>query len=914
MPRTRVSKASDLVEPLWHVHDQQQHLRELIASDPELKEAPLRRDVRNLGRILGEVIKEQAGREVFESVERLRNLSIEQREQGRIAEDSSLRAMDLQHAFLVVRAFAIYFELVNLAETNHRKRRRRATQVNHGEPQAGTIDGTFRRFKAAGITLEEVMKALSCVHAVPVFTAHPTEVARRTVLMKRERLSKLLERLDNAPLTDETAEKIAEEIAAEITALWQSDEVRRRTPTVRDEIKMGLDYYRASLIRSIPEVYENIVRALNAEFDSEIRVSDLPRMVAFGSWIGGDRDGNPFVTVSSTKQALQLARELILQNYGQTIRGLVVLLSSATSITSISSRLQDALKHYAARFPEVHARALTYSETEAYRHFLLYVQERLARATKSADAEGAYAKPEEFVGDLQLLRESLVENSGGRIAQELIDPLLIIVGTFGFHLHTLDIRQHAKFHSETIEVLTARPGQDLTSTSENGRLVLDTARAVAELKRRYPPESIRSYVISGATSAQDVFNVVRLAAISGVQVEGNNEDPGLMPVPLFESIQDLRACPGICRELWSSPAYARLLDSWQRRQEVMLGYSDSNKDGGMLTSLWEIYKAHRELHRAAREHNVLLTIFHGRGGTVGRGGGPTHRAMVAQPVGAFTGHFKITEQGEVLNWKYAEPILAERSLELMIASSLEALVRPNGPKSADGLQWEPVMEELSRTAFEFYRKNIAEDADVMVYFEQSTPVGELQNVKIGSRPAKRKQTRSLEDLRAIPWVFGWMQSRCLLPAWFGVGHALQQFVAKPNGANTLRRMYKEFPLFSDLLENSEMGLAKADFNIARLYSTLVADEQLRERVFKILESEFLRTKELLLQVTGQSCLLENNQILARSIRLRNPYVDPMSIVQAELLRRKRVGEKSDELDYVLGATINGIAAGLRNTG
>src|SRR5437868_8560135 len=439
-------------------------------------------------------------------------------------------------------------------------------------------------------------------------------------------------------------------------------------------------------------------------------------------------------------------------------------------------------------------------------------------------------------------------------------------------------------------------------------------RAIAELKRQYPAESIRSYVISGATSAQDVFNVVRLAAISGVQVEGKREDPGLMPVPLFESIQDLRACPAICRELWSSPAYARLLDSWGGKQEIMLGYSDSNKDGGMLTSLWEIYKAHRELHRVARERNVHLTIFHGRGGTVGRGGGPTHRAMVAQPVGAFTGQFKITEQGEVLNWKYAEPILAERSLELMVAASLEALVRPNGPKEGADLQWEATMEELSQSAFDFYRKNIADNPDAMTYFEQSTPVSELQNVKIGSRPAKRKPTRSLGDLRAIPWVFGWMQSRCLLPAWFGVGHALEQFLKKSDGLSMLRRMFNDFPLFNDLLNNVEMGLAKADFHIARLYSSLVADEQLRQRVFTVLETEFLRTRKLVLQVMGQSELLENNPILARSIRLRNPYVDPMSIVQAELLRRKRAGEANAELDYVLGATINGIAAGLRNTG
>src|SRR5437868_2342145 len=372
MPRTQELKARESAEPLWQVKDQQQHLRELIASDPELKEAPLRRDVRNLGRILGDVIKEQAGQEVFDSVERLRNLSIEQREQGKIAQDSSLRTMDLRHAFLVVRAFAIYFELVNLAETNHRKRRRRATQVNHTEPQAGTIAGTFRRFRAAGIGLEQVMEALRRVHAVPVFTAHPTEVARRTVLMKRERLSKLLETLDTAPLTDEIAEEVADRIAAEITALWQSDEVRRRTPTVRDEIKMGLDYYRASLIQTVPEVYQEVVRALNREFGSQLKARELPRMIGFGSWIGGDRDGNPFVTVASTQQALQLARDIIFQHYMEAIRALIILLSSATSITKISEPLRTAIAKYATHLPGVHARALTYSETEAYRHFLLY--------------------------------------------------------------------------------------------------------------------------------------------------------------------------------------------------------------------------------------------------------------------------------------------------------------------------------------------------------------------------------------------------------------------------------------------------------------------------------------------------------------------------------------------------------------
>ena len=904
----------NLIEPLWQVRDQQQHLRELISTDGELKEAPLRRDIRNLVRILGEVIKEQAGKEVFASVERLRNFSIEQREKGRIAKDPSLSSMDLKHVFLVVRAFAIYFELVNLAETNHSKRRHRAAQANHSAPQAGTIAEMFRRCSNAGIGLEQTLAALRSICATPVFTAHPTEISRRVALLKRERLSKLLEALDSAPLTDDTAEQVAGQIAAEITALWQTDLVRRRTPTVRDEIKMGLNYYRGSLIRSVPEVYDEISHALNAEYDSSLTAAELPRMIDFGSWIGGDRDGNPFVTASSTQQALRLARELILHHYRQRIGDLRVLLSSATSISGISNDLQGALKEYASDFPDVHARVLTYSQTEAYRHFLLYMLERLTRAARGTSVEGAYKAPEELVRDLRLVRESLAQNSGTRIAEQLLDPLLITVETFGFHLYTLDIRQHAKLHTETIQELNAATGERLGALSDNAQMVLDTMRAVAQLKREYPANAIRTYVISGATSAQDVFNVVRLAAICGVRVAATENDPGLMPVPLFETIQDLRACPGVCREVWTSASYAPLLDSWNRKQEIMLGYSDSNKDGGMLTSLWEIYKAHRELHRVARECRVRLALFHGRGGSVGRGGGPTHRRMVAQPVGGFTGEFKMTEQGEVLNWNYGEPILAERSLELMVAASLEALLRPNGPREGDDEQWQPTMEELSRLAFASYRKHIGENPDIPGYFEESTPVGELQNVKIGSRPAKRKPTRSLGDLRAIPWVFGWMQSRCLLPGWFGVGYALEKFSETQGGVETLRRMYREFPLFNDLIGNVEMALAKADFNIARLYSTLVRDAAVRERVFKILEEEFHRTMRLLLQVTQQSELLEKDPILAGSIRQRNPYVDPMSIMQAELLRRKRAGQQSKELDYVLGATINGIARGLRNTG
>jgi len=387
-----------------------------------------------------------------------------------------------------------------------------------------------------------------------------------------------------------------------------------------------------------------------------------------------------------------------------------------------------------------------------------------------------------------------------------------------------------------------------------------------------------------------------------------------MPVPLFESIEALRICPEICRALWTNRDYARLLDSWGRQQEVMLGYSDSNKDGGMFTSTWEIFKAHRALHQVAEECNVRLTLFHGRGGTVGRGGGPTHHAIIAQPAGAFTGHIKITEQGEVMNWKYSDAVLAERNLELVIAASLEALSRPGGVYELDQ-ESEAALEKMSQEAFSFYREKIAENDDVLAYFEEATPVEQLEYARIGSRPARRSKRRGLDDLRAIPWVFGWMQSRHVLPAWFGVGFALERF-AKGDAGNCrlLQNLMNRFALFRELIDNVELGLAKADLSIARLYASLVTDDSVRERVLALVAEEFDRTTRVVLDLTGQRVLLEKNPVLARSIRLRNPYVDSMSLIQVELLRRKRAGEEGDDLNYALAATINGIAAGLRNTG
>jgi phosphoenolpyruvate carboxylase len=914
-------------KPLWRADDQQARLAELTAhSDEPAKDHPLRRDVRSLGAVLGQVLVEQSGQELFESVEELRRLLIEHRETARRTPEQPSSAefmlkaqeiisrMDLDRAYLVTKAFATYFELTNLAETNHRKRRRRAGKLDREHaPLPGSFRGTLARMKEAGISAENALEALNQIAITPVFTAHPTEVARQTVLLKRRRIAQQLERLDRLPLPDEEAEDCETNIRAEVTSLWQTDEVRLAKPTVDDEIRMGVRYFRLSLFDALPKIYAEVVDAFRDVYKLDLSEATLPNLVQFGSWIGGDRDGNPLVRPSSIRYALDMARGLILREYLYDVESLSDRLSSSRRQTRVSPDLLLRLKHYEETIPGVHLAWGPNNRSESYRRFCSYMFHRLEQSREAVDAAAAYRNVSEFEEDILLVRDSLQAHRAERLASVYVGPLLRKLRTFGFHLLTLDIRQHARVHSQVIEEL----GPDLKGEpkSAEGRELLETFRMIAALKRTHPAQSIRNYIISGAESAHDVLAVVRLAKAGGVQIAGSADDPGLIPVPLFESIESLSAAGDVMRRLWSEREYQPLLDSWGHWQEVMLGYSDSNKDGGMLTSTWELYKAHRELHHAAKEHGVKLGLFHGRGGTVGRGGGPTHAAILAQPPGCFSGRIRVTEQGEVLNWKYSDPVLAEWNLELMMAASLEALTRPGEEQSTHPPRWEEAVEEMSQEAYRAYRREIADNPDVLEYFEQATPVNELDTARIGSRPSRRAKGRRLEDLRAIPWVFGWMQSRHAVPAWFGVGHALEHFAKNgPGHEQLLRQIARNFPVFSELLRNVELGMAKADLGIARLYSGLVKNAALRKRVFSMLEDEFLRSRRMILRVTGQRELLSRNRVLARSIRLRNPYVDPMSLIQVELLRRKQQGKESSELEYPLGATINGIAAGLHNTG
>ncbi len=938
----------DPLPSLWKPESWTARLAELLTQAPGEKEAPLRRDVRSLGMLLGEVLREQAGDRLFEQVETLRQNAIRRREEqagGALhAADQHLQKTVLNISQLPVddlyqlsRAFAFYFELTNLAETNHRKRRRTSAQISGAaSAQRGSFRGTLRAMRNAGIPVDEALAELRKITITPVFTAHPTEIARRSVLFKRRRMGELLQSLDRIPLADDELQRLQAELTAEITALWQTDEVRSRQPSVSDEIKMGLDYYEVSIFSTLAPLYTEIASALESEYGVSIDIAEMPLLLSFGSWIGGDRDGNPFVTPSVTLTAIHDARVRLLAEYQASVERLISLLTSSSQQVPVTDELMARLREYlnVTRAGGESDRFAAHFEFENYRRFAACIGARLANTLNLPAGEPgtlesalaalpAYADADELLSDLRLIRRSLYSNHGERLAGTLVDPLLLLARTFGLHLHTLDIRQHARFHTQALDDVAgcgegARSGVPKPFSPQTLD-VLDTFRAIAEVKRSAVPEAIRTYVISGAATKEDVLAVLWLARFGGVNPKAEGRDPGLMPVPLFESIEDLRNAPAVCRDLWADPEYRELLRSWGDVQEVMLGYSDSNKDGGMLSSTWEIFRAHRALHRVAHEAGITLRLFHGRGGTVGRGGGPTHRAIYAQPLRSFDGAIRITEQGEVLNWKYGDTVLAERNLELMIAASLDALARPNlraGGHQTGELtpEWEAAFEALSAAAFTFYRESILNDPEVFDFFETATPMAELEHAKIGSRPARRGGKRSFESLRAIPWVFGWTQSRLLIPGWFGVGHALTAYMRLPGGSERLQAMMREFPLFIDLIRNVEVALAKADLGIASLYASLMPDETARDRVFRKFRDEYTRTLDAVLAVTGQTELLENNEVLARSIRLRNPYVDPLSLIQVDLLRRKRAGDATPELNRAIAGTINGISAGLRTTG
>ncbi len=959
------------------------------------KDAPLRGDIRRLGDLLGETLRRLGGKRLFETEERVRALCKQLRSKHHSPEVERrlkrlLHSLDLDEAVGVIRAFAVYFQLVNIAEQHHRIRRKRFYERHTpNAPQGGSIAEGLRRIKASGaVSRNEMQRVIDRLEITPVMTAHPTEAARRTLLEKHRRVADLLDEFDEPELPQRRREELETRLAAEIESIWQTDEVRQTQLTPLDEVNNALYYFDSSLFDSVPTLMEELERRLAENFPG-VRLRDDATPLRFGSWVGGDRDGNPNVEPETTWHTLRLQQRLALRKYRDAVAALSRRLSESSRYSSASAEMLASIERDAAELPVTAAIVARQNPEEPYRRKLTLIHARLlntierneelesalrierpnelisirpalpiiaaVRASESA-GKSVYRTGQALWEDLRLVRDSLRTAHSSYAARD-VDRLMRQVATFDLHLATLDIRQHSDRHTAALAEITRGLGfpNDYSRMNETERArwltgELLTPRPLVATDARYSAETtetlnvfrvirrcqdeislsaIRTCIVSMTRDVSDLLAVLVLAKQAGLfVVPPSGGSVGMLPpeggttniavTPLFETIDDLRRAPDVMKRLFDNPVYRRLLASQGNLQEVMIGYSDSSKDGGILTSSWELYKAQERLSEVARAQGVELRLFHGRGGTVGRGGGPSHEAILAQPRGTVRGRIKITEQGEVVSSKYSLPEIALRSLELTTAAVIAASLPHEEPEPRKIERWEAVMEQISVDAFAAYRRVVRETEGFYEYFTEATPVEELEHLRIGSRPAKRKTgSRSIDDLRAIPWVFGWTQSRHLLPGWLAVGTALDCFLKLNQRKNLelLREMYGEWKFFQSTISNIEMTLAKADFQIARQYAARMHDRKLGQRIFRMLEAEYDLTRQMVLKITGERHLLDNAPVLQRSIRVRNPYVDPMSYLQVELLARKRTSRQDDQkLLYAILLTINGIAAGMRNTG
>jgi phosphoenolpyruvate carboxylase len=981
------------------------------ANTAAAKDLPLRNDIRRLGDLLGETLKRLGGRKLFDVEEQVRALCKQLRADHSPVTERRLKkllhGLSLTDVIGLIRAFSVYFQLVNIAEQHHRIRRKRFYELHTPDkPQRGSIADTFRQIKAENKPIGErkwrkrLQATIDRLEIVPVMTAHPTEAARRTLLEKHRRVAGLLAAFDDENLPPRRRDELQAELAAEVESIWQTDEVRHAQPTVLDEVNNVLYYFDAALFDSVPALLEELEHRLAENFPG-VRLGDGAAPLRFGSWVGGDRDGNPFVTPDVTWETLRLQQRLILRKYLAAVAELSNRSSESERFAPPSDELKASIQRDAHQMKQTAGVVFKRNPEEPYRQKLSFIYRRLEnteRRNRDLAAALRIETPNQLISirpalpiiaaltqseslsadiyhtgaqlweDLRLVRDSLRAGKA-ELAARAVDRLMRQVATFDLYLARLDLRQHSERHRAALTEITRGLGveKDYSRMSEPERAQwlteeLTTPRPLVATDARYSaettetlnvfrvarraleeinPNAIRTYIVSMTQEASDLLAVLVLAKQAGLGETGRrgdgatgrrgdgekNPQSSISVAPLFETIDDLRRAPDVMRGLFENAVYRRLLESQGNLQEVMIGYSDSSKDGGILTSSWELYKAQERLWQVAREHGVELRLFHGRGGTVGRGGGPSHEAILAQPPATVASRIKITEQGEVISSKYSLPEIAMRSLELTTAAVIAASISQSGPqagrhkKQGQLARWQQAMAQISENAFAVYRGFVRETEGFLDYFTQATPVEELQHLRIGSRPAKRKAgSKSLDDLRAIPWVFGWTQSRHLLPGWLAVGTSLEQFIAQIPRKHLalLRQMYAGWPFFHSTISNIEMTLAKADFQIARQYAERLPDQKLGRQIFKLLEQEYERACRVVLQITEEKRLLENTPVLQRSIAVRNPYVDPMSYLQVELLARNREGGLSPEdqakLLYAILLTINGIAAGMRNTG
>ena len=911
------------------------------------KDLPLRDDIRRLGRILGDTVRSQQGEAVFAIVERIRQSSIRFRRDGdetaRHDLEATLNGLSPGEATQIIRAFSFFSHLANIAEDQHHIRRTRAHALAASTPREGSIAYALARIHEAGIPHARLQAFFATALVGPVLTAHPTEVRRRSTIDREMEVARLLAERDRIELTPDETAASDEALRGAVLTLWQTSILRRHRLAVIDEVANGLSYYDYTFLRELPRFYAALEDQLAAS-DPAWRDADLPSFLRMGSWIGGDRDGNPYVTAEVLSQALRMQSNRALSFYLDELH----MLGGELSLDARFVGVSEALKGLAERSPD----RSPHRWDEPYRRAISGIYARLAATAWTLDqlevqrhAVGdapPYRDAGELRADLDVLAHSLTSHGSAALARGRLRSLRRAVDAFGFHLAAIDLRQNADVHERTIGELfaVARPSIAYQALGEDARIELlmaelatarplaspfvsysaETAAELAILReaatahRRYGRPSVPNYVISKADGVSDVLEVALLLREAGL-LRPREGELDLNIVPLFETIEDLRRSGAVMERLLALPGYRRLLESRERVQEVMLGYSDSNKDGGFLTSGWELYRAEIALIEVFRRHDVRLRLFHGRGGSVGRGGGPSYQAILAQPGGAVQGSIRITEQGEVIASKYANPEVGRRNLEILAAATLEAtLLLPD--RAAPREAYLSAMEELSAHAYRAYRGLVYETEGFERYFWAATVIGEIANLNIGSRPASRTKSTRIADLRAIPWVFSWAQCRLMLPGWYGFGSAVTAWLAAhpADGMALLQEMYREWPFFQALLSNMDMVLAKSDIAIASRYAELVEDVALRDSVFPRLQGEWQASIDALLAIMGQQVLLERNPLLARSIQNRFPYLDPVNHMQIELLKRYRAGAADERVVQAIHLTINGIAAGLRNSG
>ncbi len=890
---------------------------------------PLREDVRAYGALVGEVLSEQGGEAFFDEVESARLAAIRRRKgdpAAAAALEGVLCGLSPAEAEALVRAFSTYFQVVNLAEKVHRIRRRR-DYLRAGTTQPGTFLDTVRRLRAGGLGAEAARAALGRLCLGPTFTAHPTEATRRTLLRKQQRIARRkIERMDPS-MTPPEARAARDRLRAEVTAGWQTEEHPSARLTVADEREHVLFFLYEILYRIVPPFYEALEEALASVYGTP--PEPLPTSVLrFASWVGGDMDGNPNVTAATLRETLARHRELVLARYLPELNDLYRQLSQTRGRAAFSEALTRRLELDPECAALIEAMPARHREMP-YRVLLTLIYRRLERT--AADAEDGYAGARQFAADLRLVADSLAGHRGVHAGLFAVRRMLRRVETFGFHLATLDVRQDAAVHRRVIGGLLAVPGWEEMPAAERAERLervladgtapsaepgaeaeatLDVFRAIAQGLERYGRRSIGPYIISMAQGVDDVLSVLVLARWAGLVEDGQVP---LDVAPLFETVPDLEAAGTVMTALLEDPRYRAHVAARGDRQTVMIGYSDSNKDGGLAASRWALYRGQRNLVEALAPTGVELILFHGRGGTISRGGGKIARAVRAMPPGALGrrgAYLRLTEQGESINAKYGLRGIALRTLEQMVGAVAGANALPPVPDPREP-GWGAIMDEIAGASRDAYRDLVYETPELVPYFRQATPIDVIERLRIGSRPASRRSRHGVENLRAIPWVFAWTQSRHVLPGWYGLGTGLEAALAR-HGRQTLAEAVAGWPFLSALVDDAEMVLAKADMEIAGRYAELAADGA---AVFERIRAEFDRTVTGILKLKGNAALLDDDAMLQRSIRLRNPYVDPMSLLQIDLLRRWRATERRDEeLLQALFVTVNGIAHGLRNTG